>query len=207
MSVSRKHVIQFVSFLGVVSSFAQPLVRAYAQDGIAEVVAVGSGCPAGTWQAEVSADGMGVTSTFSEFFAVVDASQPSQTTDCQLRVGLSSAGPMSFAVDSISVSGYAHVEPDMSATIDVYAYFQGQSAQTEGDASVDGPYDGTFHEVWTTEPSDLVWSPCGVARNLLVNTRLGLRNAETATPSWIDLSANEAGSDASISVRLLWRQC
>jgi hypothetical protein len=208
MSVSPKQLIQFLSLLGAVATFTQPGQHANAQDGITDVFTTGSGCPAGTWQADVSEDRSEATLTFSEFFAVVDASQTFQTTNCQVRIDLSSLDALSYAVDSFDLEGYAHIEPDLSATIDVDAYFQGFPTHTLIDSSVDGPHEGKFFESWTPDPVDQVWSPCGIARTLLVHTRLGLKNAEGATqPSWIDLSTYEASSDARISVRLVRRRC
>lgn len=207
MLVSSKQLIAFFSLVGALAGLAHS-ERAHAQDfGIAEVVANGSGCPDGTWRSEISADGLEVTLTFSDYWAEVDANNTLATSNCHILLKLSSTYEYAYAVDKIVIQGDARIAPGMYAEIATQSYVQGATGPRAGaDANVDGPFEGTFFRSLPSAVFD--WSPCGSERALNVSTRLSLRNAPDATSvSFVDLSAYNAQSGSRISVQLIARQC
>jgi hypothetical protein len=207
MAVSSKQLVSFFTFLGALTGAS---AGAHAQDagfGISEVGAFGSGCPEGTWQSEISDDGLEATWTFDQYFAVVGGEQTFQTSNCSLRLGFSSTYEYAYAIDNIVIQADAQVAPDVSAQIAANASFQGGALPpSSADTTIDAPFSGTYFAHIPYE--QYVWSPCGAERELNVATRIVLRNSEDTTQtSFVDLSSYGAGSGSRISVRLAAREC
>src|SRR4051812_22208688 len=92
----------------------------------AAVRANGSGCPKGSYDANISPDGQTFTVTFNAFEGSVEAGQSLAVKDCNLSIDLQSPQGLSFTVSSFLYQGYALLtEPGMSARQTAKYYFMG----------------------------------------------------------------------------------
>jgi hypothetical protein len=162
----------------------------------------GSGCPADTGQAALSADSTSFEVTFSEFSAVVTADSPQSRTRKNCVVGLTVDLPegYTFAVREIPVA----VDLDLAAGARlehrISYYFSGNSTTTDVTTAVDGPFRGVWRSRHLVSDDSLVWLPCGQERQLNLNHRLVVLSGTSA-------QANSARMSALASPRLIWASC
>jgi hypothetical protein len=144
----------------------------------ANVTANGTGCPAGTYNTSISSDGLTFTTTFSQYETSVDETQSVSAKDCQLAIKLRSPAGVSVAVSDFSYTGYAFLDRGVELRQTANYYFQGTPLRAESSrTAIVGPYDDSFLFKDTVTTADMVWSPCGLERDLNVVTRLRLRNS------------------------------
>jgi hypothetical protein len=174
----------------------------------ASVNAVGSGCPAGSWDAAISPDGQQFTVSFDQYEAIVNPGQAIAVKDCTLAIDLRAPGGLTFAVSNFSYKGYAWLDsPGMSARQTAKYYFSGNPiAGVDNSTTMQGPFEDSFD--FTDTVAELVWSPCGPTRRLNAQTRLVLVNNAQRTGSGI---INNTSDDADLRVvfhwDLSWRHC
>jgi hypothetical protein len=172
------------------------------------VTASGSGCPAGTTQVAASPDREAFTVTYSDYIAraggTVDPVQARK--NCQLNVLVHVPNGFTYAVAKVDYRGYANLAKGATAIQRANYYFQGmpETAQTTHF------FRGEFNDDWQRSDSvptaSWVWSPCGMSRNMNVNTELrvspGPGNKST---SFITMDSTD-GSFQTI-YHLTWAQC
>jgi len=142
----------------------------------AEVSAQGSGCPSGTWSADVSADGETVSLALYAHEAST-RSDGSGLSSCAINVRLNSSQGVSYAVNSLSYDGYAELDEDVRGRQSASYHFQGNSAGgAGGQTNLVGPYADEFDFRDDLSQSGLVWSPCGTSRTLSLNTSIRITN-------------------------------
>jgi hypothetical protein len=172
----------------------------------AEVTANGSGCPEGTWSTRISPDGLVFTTTFSAYEAVLGPTDTQVVKDCQLSIKLHSPNGMSYALASLSYSGFALLDEGVVGEQQTSAYFQGQPL--EGVATrtaLVGPHDAEFVFKDDLPLSELIWSACGAERDLNVLSRFVLQSAQPGAQGYINLLA--ADGAAQLIFRLATREC
>lgn len=173
----------------------------------AEVLANGTGCPAGTWNTAIAEDGKVFTTTFSAYEAVLEENQAYAVADCQLAIKLHSPQGMSYSVQSFYYSGYSFLEEGVSGKQTARYYFQGNPVDS-GNAHTDlvGPYDDGYLFQDDVEIADtVVWSPCGTQRDLNILTRLRLTNSRPRRSGYMNLSAVDGS--AKLVLKLAWKSC
>lgn len=174
----------------------------------AKVTANGSGCPAGTWDAAISDDGQTFTLRFSQYETTIDRGQAISIKDCQLAIKLHSPQGLSYAVSSFYYSGYAFLDTNgMSAAQTAKYYFQGNPiASADNRSDLRGPLDKEYVFTDNIGTLDMVWSKCGVDRDLNVATRVMLRNNPRKTGSGYISNTTVDGS-VELKFRLAWKSC
>ena len=173
----------------------------------ASVNANGTGCPAGTWETSLSPDGETFTTTFSAYEAMVDEKTMISVKDCLLAIKLHSPQGLSYSVSQFHYSGYAFLDQGVSGRQIAKYYFQGAPVQSEeARTELVGPYDDTYTFQDTVRTTDLVWSPCGVERDLNVRATLRLMNSGRKD-GYINLGSVDANTDTKIRFKLNWRRC
>jgi hypothetical protein len=192
-----------------VSSLSQGLVLPDPNGAyFASVVANGSGCPAGTWDASIDPSGETFTITFSQYETFLNPGQLISIKDCQIGVKLHSPHGLSFALASFYYSGYAFLDSSgMSATQTARYYFQGNPVNnTGGRTELVGPYDDAYVFQDDVGLPDLVWQPCGTDRMLNIPTRIIAKNNWRRTGTGY---VNTLAADGSVALqfRLAWRTC
>jgi len=167
----------------------------------------GTGCPRGTTSTSISPDGKTFTTTFSAFEAIVNKNQSIAVKDCQLAIKLKSPTGFSYTVTEFFYQGYAVLEKGQNARQIAKYYFQGAPVQAEeARTELVGPFDDTYTFQDKVKTTDLVWSPCGVERDLNVRATLRLQN-EGRKDGYINLGVIDANTDTKIQFKLNWRKC
>ena len=171
----------------------------------ADVTANGTGCPQGTWNTRISRDGLVFTTTFSAYEARVDQDTSVSVRDCQLAIRLHTPAGRSYSVQSFSYTGFALLDPGVTGRQLSTYYFQGQPVQTpSGRTDLSGPYESDYLFKDDVPIEDAVWSPCGVERDLMINTRILLQSNGRGS-GYMNLSAVDGSSG--LVVNLASRRC
>ena len=176
-----------------------------------DVVTVnGSGCPAGTAAVAVSPDNTAFTVTYSDYLAQVGvgAAPTDFRKNCQLNLLVHVPQGFTYAIAEADYRGFAALAAGATALQRANYYFQGTSPT----AFVSHPFFGPMVDDWlnvdTTDVAALVYAPCGVQRNLNVNTELRV-NAGTSDPSkttsWITMDSTD-GSVETV-YHFSWKTC
>ena len=172
----------------------------------AEVVANGTGCPAGSWNAQLAADKRSFTITFSAYDAVVTPHTVASIKDCQLALKLRSRRPVAYAVQTFAFDGYARLEKGVNAKLMASFYFQGNPVD-DVDARVDvnGPYDRAFSFRQQVGLPEQVWSDCALERDLNVATRVRVMNGDPRVSGRVNVT--QGSSTPTLFVALAQRAC
>lgn len=175
---------------------------------VAEVVANGTGCPAGTWDADIAADGSNFTLAFDEYKVTVAPQTPFDVLSCQITIRLSDMLSKSYAVAAFGYEGRVVLGADVRGKVTTKYYFQGsvEDGQRMQDAEFVGPREEHFKIIDSVELEDLNWSACGPQRDLNVQTNIVLNNnaAETGSGS---LNLSSAEGPGSLVLRLASQGC
>ena len=175
----------------------------------AEIVANGTGCPAGTWRTQLSEDGQTFTTTFDSFEAEVDPKRAISVKNCLLSIRLHSPQGLSYSVQDFYYGGYAYLEEGVNAKIVSQYYFQGNPADNQQPETVFiGHKDDTYliQDTRNQIEAEPVWSPCGVDRNLNVNTTVRLMNTNNPRRNgYVNVSAVDGSTK--LVLKLAWRRC
>jgi hypothetical protein len=171
-----------------------------------KVIANGTGCPKGSWNARISDDGLVFTATFSAYVAELSPNVSMAVQNCQLAIGLHTPAGRSFSVASMYFSGYALLEPGVVGRQTASYYFQGKPVEAKnGRNDTIGPYDADFVFQDDVEIQDAVWSPCGLERDLTVNTRIVLQN--TTVPGGSGYMNLASADGTALIVKFSSRSC
>jgi hypothetical protein len=173
-----------------------------------DVVTVnGSGCPAGTATATMNSDNTGFRINYTAFRAE-DGGTAAPTDfrqNCQVNLNVHIPSGFTFAVARADYWGKAHLEAGATALERSNYYYQSTSDNNYVDHSFTGAYDGTWHAIDVTEVAELVYAPCGVVRNLNINTELRVNSGTSTAKSWISMRGSDG--EAYTFVNFAWKTC
>jgi hypothetical protein len=216
----RKAMYLFCALLGVVATtlFAAPAsatgflnVPPPPDKIVIDVVTVnGTGCPAGTATVAMSAENTAFTVTYSAFTALVGVGATSidWRKNCQINLVVHVPSGFTFAIGKVDYRGFASIVTGASAIQRANYYFQGQSQTAYASHTFTGPLGDDWITSDEVPVAALVWSPCGVLRNLNINTELraiaGTSNT-TNTTSFITMDSTD-GSIKTI-YHFSWQRC
>ena len=184
-----------------------PSTGAMPQDGtFASVTANGTGCPAGTWNTAISSDGRTFTTTFTSYSAFVSPEQAISIKDCTLQIKVHTSEFLQYAVQGLEFLGYSYLEEGVTATVTAKTYFQGNpSDSVDTSSELKGYTNDLFVLKHGVDLGREAWSECGKERQINVQTRIRLRNADPAGTGFVNLSA--AKGRAQVIVRGSARRC
>jgi hypothetical protein len=156
----------------------------------------GSGCPAGTAAVAVSPDNTAFTVTYSNYTALVGVG--STATDwrknCQLNIVVHVPQGFTYAISQTDYRGFASLKAGATAIQRANYYFQGQSQTVYSSHTFTGPVGDDWQTTDNVDLAALVYAPCGVQRNLNINTELramaGTSNPATTT-SFISMDSTD----------------
>ena len=178
---------------------------------VIDVITVnGSGCPAGTAAVAVSPDNTAFTVSYSNYLAQVGVgSVPTDfRKNCQLNILVHVPQGFTYAIASANYRGFASLAAGATGLERANYFFQGQAPT----AFVQHPFAGPFADDWqTTDSTDLaalVFAPCGVQRNLNINTELRV-SAGTSDPTKTTSFMTMDSTDGQITTtyHFAWMQC
>jgi hypothetical protein len=170
----------------------------------------GSGCPAGTAAIAVSPDNTAFTVTYSNYMALVGVG--ATTTDwrknCQLNIVVHVPQGFTYAISQVDYRGFASLENGATAIERANYYFQGQSQTVYSSHTFAGPLGDDWQTTDSVDLAAMVWAPCGVLRNLNINTELramaGKSNTATTT-SFISMDSTDGAINT--IYHFAWAQC
>jgi hypothetical protein len=169
----------------------------------------GSGCPAGT-AAESSADNTSFFVSYSDYMATAGAgADPTDfRKNCQLNVLVHVPQGFSFAIAEADFNGFASLAAGASAIERDQYYFAGESPTAVVTHSFSGPLQDDFQVVDRADVATLVFSPCGVSRNLNINTELRVSNG-TSDPSKVTnwIAMDSAHASVKNIFHFAWKRC
>jgi hypothetical protein len=170
----------------------------------------GSGCPAGTAAIAVSPDNTAFTVTYSNYMALIGVG--STTTDwrknCQLNIVVHVPQGFTYAVSQVDYRGFASLASGASAIERANYYFQGQTQTVYSSHTFAGPFGDDWQTTDNVDMAALVYAPCGVLRNLNINTELRTM-AGTSSPATTTSFISMDSTDGAINTvyHFSWAQC
>lgn len=169
---------------------------------IANVEASGTGCPAGTWSADIAPDGKVFTLVLSKYelkLAKEDRSN-TQSIDCDINVSLKSPAGLSYAISTFAYQGYAFLQPGVEAQLQANYHFTGlaQAKQHNSNKTLVGPVDKSY--LFKDTISTLDWSPCGTTRSLNISTTLLGQNTSPKQDGYINMNSVDAETNTKVSI-------
>lgn len=181
---------------------------------VAEVRANGTGCPLGSSKVSISNDGRFFIIDFSSYKLHVTPRAKVEVQDCVLSTKVTTPEKYQFAVSKFRYQGDVDLDTGVQLRIKARYWFQGDASEvgnTERENNMTGPLDQNFQFSYTPDPETLVWSPCGVERDLNVQTVLRLLNGSPAKTGYASLAKVTTGSqpspDFSLAFGFVWRKC
>lgn len=171
---------------------------------VASITANGTGCPSGAWSVSQAADGTALGVDFLGYEARVEPNTTSfAIKDCMLALKVDGRPGETYALTSALYTGSASVGAGTNAELSTSYAFQGDpSASTTGGQSFASQAAAAFTFQDDIPESSLVWSPCGVTRDLNITTRLrvtgGVGSVSLAKLSGIKLATRACTSGAAV---------
>jgi len=173
----------------------------------------GTGCPdARTGLVAVAPDKTAFTVTYRSHHYIAQVGPATNPTasrvNCQLTMAVHVPQGFTYAIAKADYSGYARLAKSASGLEQASYYFQGQPNTTRRRHQITGPKKGNFAFTDKIAVGALVWAPCGVDRNVNVNTELRV-NAGSSHPSKNPSYLRMGSTDGRIKSKfnLSWKRC
>lgn len=174
---------------------------------VIDVVTVnGSGCPAGTASVTTASDNTAFRVTYSDYLAEVGggADPTDVRKNCQLSLRVQVPQGFTFAIAQADYRGSAYLAAGASGLEQAGYYFQGSPQTTFVSHSFSGP----FSDDWqTTDVAALVFAPCGLQRNLNINSELRVAAGTSSPGTTSFMRMNSSDGSVRTIYHLSWKQC
>ncbi|GAA1750251.1 DUF4360 domain-containing protein [Luedemannella helvata] len=194
------------SMLFATSAYAAPPPNRIVID---VVTANGSGCPIGSTAVAMSPDNTAFTVTYSRYLAQTGAGADPVAfrRNCQLNLNVHVPNGLTFAVISVDYRGFGHLERGATGLHQANYYFQGQALTQRLRSPFRGPMDRNWHVRDQAAIAERVYRPCGVQRNLNINTelRVSLGSSNPRRVSFLTMDSTD--SAISTVYHLAWKRC
>jgi len=174
---------------------------------INEIAYGGTGCPQGSIGDYISADRQTFTLIFDNYVASIgpgiDITQTRK--NCQLNIDLQYPSGFQYSVFSTIYRGYVGLDAGVTATQGSVYYFSGETAQTSTSTTFNGPLSRDYEVVDNITLSSVVWSPCGEAVPLNIDSSVLLTTSSTTATGQI----TDDSEDGKITfiVGIQWQTC
>ncbi len=167
----------------------------------------GTGCPAGTVDLSLSADGTAFSMRFNAFTAILGPgiSIVESRKNCQVNTMFHVPAGWTYALTSVDQSGYLELADGAQAKVKTIAYFQGQVPQSSAWTTFTGPLAMDWHVRDEVPLAGLVWAPCGVPRGINVNASVQVAKGTSAPGTTSFVNVAREGLDQHYS--LVWKRC
>jgi hypothetical protein len=196
-----------VSFLALAGGAPAPAADSIR---IQEFIYGGTGCPQGSAQARVAADGSSFRLLFDEEF-VADLGPgvplPESRKNCQVNLTLQIPQGFTFAVMGVDYRGHARIAGGASGSHKATYYFQGEAEQVSTTRTLNGPFNNDWHFRDQIPIAELVWAPCGIERALNINAQVRLLRGSSPVSSSSSMSMDSERGRLEQIFHLSWRRC
>jgi len=167
----------------------------------------GTGCPQGSVGSFISADRTTFTLIFDSYVASIgpDVAATETRKNCQLNVDLEYPSGFQYSVLSTEYRGYADLDAGVTGVQKATYYFSGQSAQVSAETDFKGPMSEDYDTTDTVPFSSVIWSPCGAALPLNINSQVRLTSTSTNDTGL--LTDDSIDGKITFVVGLQWQTC
>ncbi len=170
----------------------------------------GTGCPEGTVASDVSEDKKALTLVFDKFSAAIGPSIDikERTKNCRIKFDLDVPAGMQFTIFQVDYRGYADLDPG-TAGLHSAAYFFSDQHWTGKRVKIikkfKAPFKNDFESRHKVGLITDMWSRCGVAQTLTLDTALAL-GANSGKEAVLTLDSID-GELAKQKFHMAWRRC
>jgi len=167
----------------------------------------GTGCPQGTMSTQISDDRSVVTLIFDAYIASIGPgiAITENRKNCQLNVELLYPGGFQYSILSADYRGYASVQKGVTGTLKSTYYFSGQQAQSSTEYTFVGPANGDYTKHDEADSTSVVWSPCGAAGLLNINSQVRLSSTNTSATGILTTDSTDLKFKQVVYVA--WQKC
>jgi|SRR5664279_1165263 len=175
----------------------------------------GTGCREDNIAVAPADDNTAFTVTYNAYTAQVGpgAKPTDRRVNCQIAMVAHVPQGFTYAIFKADYRGYAFLAPGAWGLEQASYYFQGQSQTVRKQHRIPapnavGPMDDDWQFTDVTPVVGLVWAPCGVDRNVNVNTELRVNAGSsdpTKNPSYINMDSTDFST--STYFHLAWKHC
>src|SRR5690242_10846747 len=175
-----------------------------------DVVTVnGSGCPPGSATVTALSANTGFRVTYRDFLARAGGGVGATEfrKNCQVNVLVHIPQGFTFAIADADYRGRARLEDGAAGLQRTNYYFQGSADNNYVDHSFAGPLSGTWSTTDFTPVNELVYAPCGEARNLNINTELRIDEGTVNPGKTSSMSMRTSDGNVDTIVHFSWKSC
>lgn len=212
------------SLLGMSLLLSAPAALAQTPPGIRihSIQAVGSGCPAGTYNATISPDAQTFSLLLDNFIAESTMHRPIVRLNCELKVNFQVPTGWTFAVTSADYRGFAYAEAGTMVTHQALYSFDGSKPRNERPGYENGgtynfraqefrgPYNDTYYIRHQVDTRVAPWAACNAIsiQSLYITTYLMARNLNLSSLLTAQITLDSIdGQVQSQRYQLAWKTC
>ncbi|KAF3192369.1 hypothetical protein TWF225_000618 [Orbilia oligospora] len=155
----------------------------------------------------ISSDRKTFTLIFDKYVAAIGTgvSITESRKNCQLNIDIHYPQGFQYSIFSVDYRGYAYLENGVTATQSATYYFSGYSEQVSKASNLVGPKDEDYLIHDEIESTSVVWSPCGEAGALNINSQINLKSSISGA-SGLMTTDSEDGKFTYV-LGMQWAQC
>ncbi|KAE8443987.1 hypothetical protein EG329_001116 [Mollisiaceae sp. DMI_Dod_QoI] len=166
----------------------------------------GTGCPQGSVGSFISSDRTTFTIIFDSFVASLGSgvAVTENRKNCQLNVNLQYPSGFQYSVLGTTFRGYSDLTSGVTGVQSATYYFSGSSTQASSSTTFKGPSSGDYEVSDNIPFSSTIWSPCGAALPLNINSQVRLTGPSTGSGL---LTEDSVDGKVSFVVGVQWQKC
>lgn len=167
----------------------------------------GTGCPQGSVGSFISADRLTFTLIFDSFVASIGPGVPitSSRINCQLNINLQYPSGFQYSVLGTDFRGYVGIDAGVTGVQTANYYFSGSSTQATTTSTFKGPMSGDYLISDKIPFTSTIWSPCGAALPLNVNSQVRLTSTNTKATGL--MTQDSIDGKVTFIVGVQWQAC
>ncbi|GAA3433660.1 DUF4360 domain-containing protein [Kutzneria kofuensis] len=176
---------------------------------VSVVTVNGSGCPAGTTAVAVASDNTAFTVTYSTYLAQVGPqSAPTDIRkNCQLSLRVHVPQGFTYAIAEADYRGFADLASGATGMEQANYYFQGTAPTARVAHKFSGPFSNDWETTDRADTASLVFAPCGVDRNVNVNTELRVAAGSSDPSSTSFMTMDSTDGSIHTTYHFAWKEC
>lgn len=182
----------------------------------------GTGCPQGSYSANISPDGQAFSLLLDNYVAASDMRNPISRLNCELRINFRVPRGWQFTVVTADYRGYAYAEANTTVVHQALYSFDGSKPINERPgyenngkysfraSEFRGPYNNNYTIHQELDPRVAPWAPCGNSdtQTLFLTTYIMARNLNLNSNIQAQISLDSVdGAVQSQRYQLAWRRC
>lgn len=167
----------------------------------------GTGCPQGSVGSFISADRSTFTLIFDSYVASIGpgVAVTENRLNCQLNIDLEYPSGFQYSVLGTEFRGYAGLDAGVTGVQQATYYFSGSSTQVSTSTTFKGPTDGDYEISDSIPFTSTIFSPCGAALPLNINSQVRLTS--TVTSATGELTDDSIDGKITYVVGVQWQTC